>query len=42
VVAIGPTTDGAARACGLVVTHVAEVHSVEGLVAAVLVGLAPS
>jgi uroporphyrinogen-III synthase/uroporphyrinogen III methyltransferase/synthase len=34
VVAIGPTTEGAARACGLNVTHVAREQSVEGLVAA--------
>jgi uroporphyrinogen-III synthase len=40
VVAIGPTTGGAARACGLDVTHVAEEHSVEGLVAAVIAALA--
>jgi len=40
VVAIGPTTEGAARACGLNVTHVAEEHSVEGLVAAVTAALA--
>jgi uroporphyrinogen-III synthase len=39
VVAIGPTTEGAARACGLNVTHVAEEHSVEGLVAAVIAAL---
>ena len=36
VVAIGPTTAGAARACGLTVTHVAEQHSVGGLVEAVI------
>jgi uroporphyrinogen-III synthase len=36
VVAIGPTTEGAARACGLRVTHVAQHHSVEGLVEAVV------
>ena len=36
VVAIGPTTEGAARAYGLTVTHVAEEHSVEGLVQAVI------
>jgi len=40
VVAIGPTTEGAARACGLDVTHVAEDHSVEGLVEAVTAALA--
>jgi uroporphyrinogen-III synthase len=39
VIAIGPTTEGAARACGLNVTHVAEEHSVEGLVAAVIAAL---
>ena len=39
VVAIGPTTKGAARACGLKVTHVAEEHSVEGLVNAVIAAL---
>ena len=39
VVAIGPTTEGAARACGLRVTHVAEEHSVEGLVNAVIAAL---
>lgn len=32
VVAIGPTTAGAAAACGLRVTHVATDHSVQGLV----------
>jgi uroporphyrinogen-III synthase len=42
VVAIGPTTAGAARACGLDVTHVAEEHSVEGLVQTVIEALAPS
>jgi uroporphyrinogen-III synthase len=42
VVAIGPTTAGAARACGLDVTHVAEEHSVEGLVEAVTAALATS
>jgi uroporphyrinogen-III synthase len=41
VVAIGPTTAGAARACGLSVTHVAEQHSVGGLVEAVIDALAP-
>jgi uroporphyrinogen-III synthase len=40
VVAIGPTTEGAARACGLDVTHVAEDNSVPGLVAAVIAALA--
>jgi uroporphyrinogen-III synthase len=39
VVAIGPTTEGAARACGIDVTHVAEKHSIEGLVDAVIVAL---
>ena len=36
VVAIGPTTEGAASACGLRVSHVAKEHSVEGLVQAVI------
>jgi uroporphyrinogen-III synthase len=36
VVAIGPTTEGAARACGLRVTHVAQHHNVEGLVEALV------
>jgi uroporphyrinogen-III synthase len=40
VVAIGPTTEGAARACGIDVTHVAEEFSVEGLVDALVVALA--
>jgi uroporphyrinogen-III synthase len=39
VVAIGPTTEGAARACGLNVTHIAEEHSVDGLVKAVIAAL---
>jgi uroporphyrinogen-III synthase len=42
VVAIGPTTEGAARACGLTVTHVARDHSVQGLVHTVIEALAPS
>ena len=42
VVAIGPTTEGAARACGLTVTHVAHDHDVQGLVQAVIEALAPS
>jgi uroporphyrinogen-III synthase len=42
VVAIGPTTEGAARACGLDVTHVAQVHDVQGLVQTVIDALAPS
>ena len=41
VVAIGPTTEGAARACGIDVTHVATEHSVQGLVQAVIEALAP-
>jgi uroporphyrinogen-III synthase len=41
VVAIGPTTEGAARACGLNVTHVAQDHSVQGLVQTVIEALAP-
>jgi uroporphyrinogen-III synthase len=36
VVAIGPTTEGAARSCGIDVTHVAEEHSVKGLVDALI------
>jgi uroporphyrinogen-III synthase len=36
VVAIGPTTEGTARACGIEVTHVAEEHSVQGLVDALI------
>jgi uroporphyrinogen-III synthase len=39
VVAIGPTTEGAARACGIAVTHVAEEQSVTGLVDAVIAAL---
>jgi uroporphyrinogen-III synthase len=42
VVAIGPTTEGAARACGLNVTHVAQGHNVQGLVQTVIEALAPS
>jgi uroporphyrinogen-III synthase len=41
VVAIGPTTEGAARACGLNVTHVAQDHNLQGLVHAVIEALAP-
>jgi uroporphyrinogen-III synthase len=41
VVAIGPTTEGAAKACGLNVTHVAREHSVQGLVNAVVEALGP-
>ena len=40
VVAIGPTTQGAARACGIVVTHVADEHSVRGLVDALIAAFA--
>jgi uroporphyrinogen-III synthase len=40
VVSIGPTTAGAARACGLDVTHVAIEHSVQGLVDAVIAAFA--
>ena len=36
VAAIGPTTEGAARACGISVTHVADEHSVNGLVDALI------
>jgi uroporphyrinogen-III synthase len=39
VVAIGPTTEGAARACGIEVTHVADEHSVTGLVDALIAAL---
>lgn len=39
VVAIGPTTAGAARACGIDVTHVAGEHSVKGLLAAIIAAL---
>lgn len=38
---IGPSTARVARAHGLVVTHIAEEHSVEGLVRAVRAALAP-
>ena len=40
VVAVGPTTEGAARACGINVTHVAGEHSVRGLVDALVAALA--
>ncbi|HWL45320.1 MAG TPA: uroporphyrinogen-III synthase [Ilumatobacter sp.] len=40
VVAIGPTTEAAARHAGLPVTHVATTYDVEGLVAAVIAALA--
>lgn len=40
VVAIGPTTEGAARASGITVTHVAAEHSVTGLVEALIAALA--
>ena len=40
VVAIGPTTEGAARACGIRVTHVAGEHSIEGLVDALIAAFA--
>ena len=40
VVAIGPTTEGAARACGINVTHVAGEHSVRGLIDALVAALA--
>jgi uroporphyrinogen-III synthase len=36
VVVIGPTTEGAARACGIGVTHVAHEHSIQGLVDALI------
>jgi uroporphyrinogen-III synthase len=39
VVAIGPTTESAARAAGLTVTHVAKDHDVDGLAAAVVEAL---
>ena len=39
VVAIGPTTEGAARACGIGVTHVAQEHSVKGVVDALIAAL---
>lgn len=39
VVAIGPTTADAARACGLAVTHVAATHDLEGLTSAVVAAL---
>lgn len=42
VVAIGPTTAGAAAACGLRVTHVADDHSVQGLVATIRTALTDS
>jgi uroporphyrinogen-III synthase len=39
VVAIGPTTETAAREAGLSVTHVAKDHDVDGLAAAVVEAL---
>lgn len=39
VVAIGPTTAGAARACGLEVTHIAQRHDVQGLVDTLVLAL---